>query len=63
VANSHLLLNQIKDEWVKRILINSSAIERTYLTVTRPDAEKLLDVQLDGVVMTGEGFKVTRWKA
>jgi hypothetical protein len=55
-------ISQISDEYVRRLLINSSAIERTYLTTNRREAEVLMDQRGHGVVLTGECFRVTRYQ-
>jgi len=53
---------QISNDYVRRILINSSAIERTYLAAHWQDAERLMDERGHGVVLTSDCFRVTRYQ-
>jgi hypothetical protein len=53
---------QISDEWVKRLLVNSSSIERLYLAKDFNEADSLLLAQGAGVAITANLLTVTRWR-
>ncbi|KII83350.1 hypothetical protein PLICRDRAFT_47231 [Plicaturopsis crispa FD-325 SS-3] len=56
-----LRLLRIQDDYVRRIFINSSRIEQTYVTHTQKEAEELMNLRGKGVVVTADKHKVTRW--
>ncbi|KAF9524403.1 P-loop containing nucleoside triphosphate hydrolase protein [Crepidotus variabilis] len=55
------LISQISNEWVKRILIDQNKIERTFLTLTRLDAERILNRVGRGEAISADGMQVKKW--
>ncbi len=61
VRSTSLIHSQIDNEWVKRLLINQSKIERLLLADNRGHAEQLLSDYARFTIWTADGLRVQRF--
>jgi hypothetical protein len=61
VWSASLIHSQVDNEWVKRLLINHSQIERLLLADIREHAERLLNDYACFTIWTADGLRVQRF--
>jgi len=61
VRSALLIHSQVDNEWVKRLLINHSKVERLLLADNREHAERLLNDYARFTIWTADGLRVQRF--